>query len=777
MAAPVLQAHTMRRGNMTRQTCGEVPLAQFMVVSGTGITSWSITLTGGTAGHWNTAGAIQTGGSSPTPTATGDTAELNGGPYTFNVTATNGSGTSNTAVLTINIATDVVTVSKPADLSGSGSTGLRQPAFSAALGGKTIEFARGCYAAFNGNGAATYDTTKAGSFQNHTTHTGRIAVTSEDQTLANRSVLGRLTMINNQRMDVSAITFEGYLTGATSNSAQNVAMFQITYQSSQGACNDITFSDIDFAAPAGHDPPDWRTAISIGGNAASPFQKQVGIDFDNIRISRVTDGLTAFAVTDCVWNNITVDRFSSNAFYLSGAGNARNSLTDFVSVRPFANSLAPLDHRDHMQVGQTVATSTENYDSNYFEHIVLILAGGDSPAQGPYYDDVSISGSTPTGRFQVNTTLVRMLTDAPTFQGIHLDGGSGWDVEFNTSIRGQATAAANASAGIGVPNIGASSIVAASGIFQSNVGQSIGSGIPTYWPSYATNNYMIDEYSTPPSGSVWSEAARAAYYVPYFADPGRVIDYDNLTAREIAAEVKLAYAALLDGPLKNVDGTYKGAIFPDGTWNDGSIYQATPPASYTLSCPQTTTPTGAAVTLTVQLDAAANQTVTITPHISGVTGTFSTPAVIGVGATTTTFDFTPTSTGTASITTTNNRSLPDPSAVLVTVTSPVGAPTLYTQAAPSAYVMLGVSIPITYVLDAVAVADVTITPACTTGTFTPTTIVISTGQVSGQVAFVPTSAGTATLTATNNRSLSNPSSLVLTATACNHGQLLSLGVR
>src|SRR6185369_17647234 len=100
MAAPVLQAHTMRRGALTRQTCGEGPLAQFMVVSGTGITSWSITQTGGTAGHWNTSGAIQTGGSSPTPTSTGDTADLNGGPYTFNVTATNASGVSNTAVLT-----------------------------------------------------------------------------------------------------------------------------------------------------------------------------------------------------------------------------------------------------------------------------------------------------------------------------------------------------------------------------------------------------------------------------------------------------------------------------------------------------------------------------------------------------------------------------------------------------------------------------------------------------------------------------------------------------
>ncbi len=107
-----------------------------MVVSGSGITSWAITLTGGTAAHWTT----PTDGTSPTPTAAGVAAALAGGPYTFNVTATNGDGTSNTVVLTINVVANTFSVSKRSEINAVTTGGDAQ---AAVINGKTVEFARG----------------------------------------------------------------------------------------------------------------------------------------------------------------------------------------------------------------------------------------------------------------------------------------------------------------------------------------------------------------------------------------------------------------------------------------------------------------------------------------------------------------------------------------------------------------------------------------------------------------------------------------------------------
>lgn len=263
-------------------------------------------------------------------------------------------------------------------------------------------------------------------------------------------------------------------------------------------------------------------------------------------------------------------------------------------------------------------------------------------------------------------------------------------------------------------------------------------------------------------------------YPNYFNDPTASVS--TLITR---AAIIAAFKAKLDGLAKNADGTYNGAYFPDGTKNDGTIYQATPPTSISQSANVSTVTVGEAVTITYQLDAAANQSVTVTPGVSGVTGDFSAAtAVIGVGEASAQLTFTPTSAGTATITAADNRSLIGPSNITVTVNAAQASPTAYTQAANQASTTLGGSITVTYTLNAQAVTDVTITPAVSgvSGVFSSSTVVITNGQTSGQVTFFPSSVGSGTLTATDDSSLTDPAGISITVATVNRGQLVTLGL-
>lgn len=44
------------------------------------------------------------------------------------------------------------------------------------------------------------------------------------------------------------------------------------------------------------------------------------------------------------------------------------------------------------------------------------------------------------------------------------------------------------------------------------------------------------------------------------------------TSLTSASDVRRAFRPILNGPAKNADGTYMGALFPDGTWNDGTVF-------------------------------------------------------------------------------------------------------------------------------------------------------------------------------------------------------------
>lgn len=777
MAAPVLQAHTMRRGALTLRDAGGVPLAQFMVVSGSGITSWAITPSGGTAGHWN----LPTDGTSPTPTTAGNTADLNGGPYTFAVTATNADGTSAPATLTINIAADTYTISSDAQASGSSASTAIRPS-RASLGGKVIELARGS--------EARWQTDVSLTLQGFNTHAAGTYFTVQSEDANNQTTIRRLSLVGVQRAIFQDFLREMTLPADNTNdnlqTGQTGRSINVTGTSagSQGASGDLTFRRLIGGAASGTTTNQWPTGISIAGSSTEKIR---GITIESCKFYRVADAISLSDVEDVTITSPVVDHFCVNAFKCFGNFNNIN-VSDELYVRPCINAIAPGVHKDFGQWG-SVNTSENVGNVTVLRGTYLICSpatGALTPIDGtqnegtvcaqgsPFCNDISRYNT--SGLTMNNVTIRGTFSDTAATNAMILEAGAGWDVRFVTNARGPANFAEFPStAGFGTV------LATTSGIVQGCVFHELRAAESSPlidFPDLADDNTIMNDEVTPPA--TWTEAARVTFLSQFFQDPGRLVDYKSLTAEEILAEVREMYSAVEGGRLMNVNGTYRGRWFPDGTENDGSVFQATPPSAITSSTPTGTAEVGAPVVVTFQLDAAANQDVTIDPAVAGVTGSFSSdPVVIATGDASGTTTFTATSAGTAAITATDDRGLTDPATLNVTITAPAVTPTSYTLAAsPSVAVLLN-AISLLATLDAPATADVTVTMACAqAGSFTSgASVVIPNGQTTGVVTFVPTAPGTYTFTSTNDRSLSNPAAVNVTVIRTTVGILVRLGMR
>lgn len=786
MAAPVLQAHTARRGALTRVGAGKVPVGQFMApgVDTTGWT-WAWTLTSGTAGHWTTT----TDGMCPSPLAAGVTAGLNGGPYVWSVTATNASAeTSAPADWTHTIAANTYTVASPADVD-TGANSLR--VVKGLLGGKTIEIARGSFAAFDGSGGDTYPvsdkTLIVKSFGTHLAGT-RITWTSED--LSNRSKIGRIDVQGGSRMDFLGFDVEAYVAARTAEGAlpQDVVMFTIRHTPSQGMPDDITVSDMTIGAPEGTDSTQWLKSMLVNGQNLAPNAQVTNIRVFDVDLIRANDGLTSNHAASCTYSDIRLDSCGGDGFFRLGT-HTNCIWEDLVTVRPVNNPTRRKDptpsnpdaeptedHQDTFQAGHSESVADNN--GNIVRRCVFAVADGDSMPQGPWYRNFNFA--------QNNETIENVLSDPATYNNIRPDRGTGWNIVRNTAIQGQSIGIPADDKGRGAQRFSINRTGLAVGICRDNIfnhyDTTPSNGALVSFPDLLTDNLILSVAQTSPpmpTGINWAEADRIAYSAPTFDDPGMVIDYANLTAAQIRDQMKLAYAAKLDGLAKKPDGTYHGALFPDGTWNDGTVFDSTPPTAISSSAPAATVEVGAPLVITYQLDAQAFQAVSIDPAVAGVTGSFDPdPASVAIGLGQVTSTFIATSPGTATITATNNRSLANPTPLVITVTAVVAPPTTYTQQAASVS-SLGQAVQIGYVLNEPAPGPITITAASTLAGSFPSgeTVVIPASGTSGVITFVPSVAGTATLTATNDSGLANPDSIQVVVSAVNVAQLIVLGLR
>jgi len=574
---PVLQNYTMRRGARTKANAGSVDLEQFMLASGGGVSGWSITLASGTTGHWN----MPTDGTCPTPTTAGDNAELNGGPYVFNVTATNDAGASNVAQLTINAIADVYTVATPSEFVYLQTATDNGTAVRPNLGGRTIELAKGSDAAFL---AAEV---KLRSFN---THTGTFEVTSEDQT---EPVSARRFYFDggNARIKFHHLRLNRYLEPSgpdigdppIGGNPQNEAMVYVAYSATRGNNVDITFEDMWMGATAEQAPytSQWCTAVSCLGQTVSPYDPATGFTFRRVTIERVKDGLRVGRAANFLFEDVTVDRFCSNGVFVSGDDG--HVFRNVVSCRPCINRTDPSDHRDFNQIGGPLPVmDVENFE---FDGLYCIQADGTSGSQGPFFDDIAYYKKAVTGFTQNNHKLSRVFYDGAAPQGLWMDGGSDWDVQQCTIVRGEvaSTVSLNLVTGailppvFGKPLFQGNDYVASTGSADGNAVLYVNANVTGgAFPDFLANNAVLSSLATPPSSwnvsSSNDQSDRIAFMSNFFQDPGRVIDYPNLTAREILAEIRLAYAPIVDGPLKRSDGSYHGAFMPDGSDNDGSVY-------------------------------------------------------------------------------------------------------------------------------------------------------------------------------------------------------------
>lgn len=141
----------MARGTLTKAGAGAVNIGALSAGPFTA-TSSTYTLVSGTDGHWT----LPTDGTTPAPTSTGDSADLNGGPYVFNYTSTDGVN-SRSGVLILSTRANTFTVSLRTEVSNS--AGTTSPILSA-VSGNRVEIAKGATDFANATYAAPLYLTK-----------------------------------------------------------------------------------------------------------------------------------------------------------------------------------------------------------------------------------------------------------------------------------------------------------------------------------------------------------------------------------------------------------------------------------------------------------------------------------------------------------------------------------------------------------------------------------------------------------------------------------------
>lgn len=166
-------------------------------------------------------------------------------------------------------------------------------------------------------------------------------------------------------------------------------------------------------------------------------------------------------------------------------------------------------------------------------------------------------------------------------------------------------------------------------------------------------------------------------------------------------------------------------------------------------------------------------TVVVTPSDNGGGGSFNPTSVSLTSASpTATFKYTPSGTaGARTISVTNNGSLSNPANITYTSTSSATPATAITMTGPTSGIVSVASSNFTVALSpngGTVTGTVTVTPSDSAagGTFTPATVSLTTAAPSATFTYTPSAtAGSKTISITNNGSLSNPASITYAAAA------------
>lgn len=783
MAAPVLQDHTMRRGALTKAGAASVSMTDLMGATGSP-TSWAITLTSGTSGHWTT----PTDGTSPVPTSAGDTADLNGGPYVFSVTATNADGTSSPTTLTIQIRANTFTISKRSELLGVVPLGGDSRA--SIIAGKTLEFARhSTDLGVDGIGAIQFKFWRA-------TEAAPMLVMHEDY--SDPCPLARIYIRHCAYIDfVSIRVTTARRTTQELNAYASEKNWSFDGGSTTGAVGNINIRFLNTYGPCGVDgPTDPTLGVTAMFFGTGPITGLEAYDFECYGVSNGFFQNPSTVVGATFHGRTVLRRISANGLRLAGAPTSFSLHFDhLVVMSPTIDSYYAGVHVDVFQPDNGADVSGLTID-----FLQGIVADGNLGAmQGIFSGNeadpsklgvtigaaelvirnvaaMSVAGFDATHPFSArNVTVLKQIS-----------GPYGFDT-WGTINNVYKVISANSPQYAYDPNILLNSAMSAADVTFENAwvyGQVLA-------PSGSIGSTVIQNNDDPDVSAYFPNADWICNptLAATIAANGTVQNYMGVddarwhgTVDEVLAYVAAALTPVEGGPLMNVDGTYNGSRFPDGSVNDGSVYVSSGvPTSVTITPELTVATQDVSFVVQYVLNSPATAPVTITPGSSGVAGSYSAATVvIGIGESVGSVNFTPTATGSLTLSATDDAGLTGPSPVVVAVSAPPG-PTTYTLSLSRLGTFVNQPVAVLFLLDQDATADVTITPAATglTGSFSAATVVIPTGQRTGNVTFTPTAVASGTISSTNNRSLTNPAAATLDVVvgAATKGGLLACGVK
>lgn len=633
---PVLIAsHTAYRGALTKAGDGGVVDLGFMLLAVGSSTpaSWSITLTSGTSGHWTT----PTDGSFPTPTSTGDTADLNGGPYVFDVTATNADGTSNTCVLTINIRADTYTISAPSDW-----TAARGSANSTTLCGKTAEVARA---------ATGFVTASLGVSQHNTfaTNTSYHVITNEDNEYP-------ATMFRIALGDSAYVKLNNLYTTADRSASNGHYHIANSFNGSD-VTTMIEINDALIRGPVG-EVENTENGIYIYYTLQGEFTVR------RADMEWVTNGFAASPGTLKIYDS-KVRYFTSN-----GIQTDTNNLTihDTIIMSPMrdtSNNVSPgQDHVDFIQFSDNASISHD------IQRLWLVQADGTASCttqsgtlvQGPgvLKNIVSVTANANAYSPMINrgdNLAVACLTsiNQTVFPGMS-STASAWGDKYTA-----------AGAGGGEPWVRFVNSHTSVTIERVWVGNSVGGTLT----GVTLGDGILEWYRYSMGGG----GLQAAY------DPSLVfqdyaalstIDYESTDTDAIIAAIKAALSPDPTGPAKLSDNSYSTALYPDGGWNLALPYAT----KYTLSSSAGTISEDGSVTITASLldedDVAAVRGVDVVITLTeggtaGNTGTYEITILAGETSGQVIATDAGTGTGSWTFTGTSPADLTDPAALSVTI--------------------------------------------------------------------------------------------------------------
>ena len=607
----LIGAYTMRRGSLTRSGHGGVPLAGLIQTGGSTVTTWSIQ-----SGNTSSALNIDSSTGAITPAANGNIGTY--GPFTLVVRGTDAGGSYAECTITLEVVDNAYTVSKYAEIDST-STGLRNSTVRAALAGKKIQFARGItdvlWTAGNGLRFIQFgvDTTQAYAWSetNGVYFGNPLTLEYEDPDHPYTFISGSFQSVADIIVKLRFKNSVAALASQATNEGTQVVNINVisTVRPARIRFTECYFRAVD-------DAYNGNTA-TLAIRMSDAYQCEI----DNCTFDGASQFVTPVARNDGVHiHHNTMARFWSDALPQSQQ-NQNIVIEDNIITRPMYAAKWDGVHTDGVQLPTSGAIAQDGF---VLRRNVIDQQGGERAMQGcllsvgsaqlndPLVENNIIRVSKPIGLqagtsvdgfYQRNTVTnagldlssitnparVRVATSARG--GLYSSAGTSSGSNVNPSVsqpagtRVRAWVDKSASVLTGTPYAAASGYITfvASQTVPANTPSTDGSNMPinsVYW-TIDTDFTAIPPTMDDTEGTLYTTAisvsgstSLAAGNLADEAIQGTVSDgggneiVDGFSFQDAGGpDVLLGLRPADAGPV-----TYAGALFPDGSWNDGSTY-------------------------------------------------------------------------------------------------------------------------------------------------------------------------------------------------------------